>query len=133
MKHKDVTWSFWACIGVHYESRVVLDLASRAWLSATRFAASYTAMTSTKETQALQKLVWEGSLPVEICLVASECRVYDQADPYLVRSCASTMLQDIKDLGDLDTVSTLVLPTFHPSTPPCFLQLLTNQSRGHPI
>ena len=50
-------------------------------------------MTSTKETQALQNLVWEGSLPIEIHLAASECRVYDQADPYLVGSCASTMVQ----------------------------------------
>ena len=86
MEHKDLTWLLWACIGVHYESRVVLDLASRARLSATRSIESYTAMTSTKETQALQNLVWEGSLPIEIRLVASECRVYDQADPYLVRS-----------------------------------------------
>ena len=128
MKHKDVTWLLWACIGLHYESRVVLDLASRAWLSATRSIESYTAMTSTKETQALQNLVWEGSLPIEIRLVASECRVYDQADPYLVRSCASTTIQDTNDLGDLDTVSTFILPTFHPPTPPCFLQLLTDQS-----
>ena len=90
-------------------------------------------MTSTKETQALQNLVWEGSLPIEIRLVASECRVYDQADPYLVRSCASTMVQDANELGDSDTVSTVILPTFHPPTPPYFLQLLTDQSRGHTI
>ena len=56
-------------------------------------------MTSTKEAQALQNLVWDGSLPIEIRLVASECRVYDQADPYLVRSCASTMIQNANDLG----------------------------------
>ena len=41
-------------------------------------------MTSVQEAQALQKLVWDGSLPVEIHLSASECRIYDQADPYLV-------------------------------------------------
>ncbi len=41
-------------------------------------------MTSTRETQALQKAVWDGSLPIEIRLSASECRIYDQADPYLV-------------------------------------------------
>lgn len=85
-------------------------------------------MTSTKETQALQNLVWEGSLPIEIRLVASECRVYDQADPYLVTSGASTMVQDANDLGGLDTVSTFILPTFHPPTSPCFLQLLTDRS-----
>ena len=43
-------------------------------------------MTSTKEVKNLQGTIWEGSLPVEIRLSASECRVYDQADPYLVCS-----------------------------------------------
>ena len=85
-------------------------------------------MTSTKETQALQNLVWEGSLPIEIRLAASECRVYDQADPYLVGSCTSTMVQDANDLGNLDTVSTFILPTFHPPPPSRVLQLFTNQS-----
>ena len=42
-------------------------------------------MTSTKEAQGLHEVIWEGSIPVEIRLFASECRVYDQADPYLVR------------------------------------------------
>ena len=51
---------------------------------AAQFAESHTAMTSTKETQALQDLVWKGSLPIEIHLSPSECRIYDQVDPYLV-------------------------------------------------
>ncbi|KAK3178282.1 hypothetical protein OEA41_000415 [Lepraria neglecta] len=42
-------------------------------------------MTSTKEAQNLQSSVWDGSLPIEIRLSASECRVYDQADPYLIQ------------------------------------------------
>ncbi|KAM0795480.1 autophagy protein Apg5 [Usnea florida] len=33
----------------------------------------------------LKNSVWEGSLPIEIRLSPSECRVYDQADPYLVQ------------------------------------------------
>lgn len=33
---------------------------------------------------ALQTAVWQGSLPLSIRLAPSECRVYDQADPYLV-------------------------------------------------
>jgi hypothetical protein len=32
----------------------------------------------------LQKAVWDARLPLEIRLAPSECRVYDQADPYLV-------------------------------------------------
>ena len=42
-------------------------------------------MTTTREIQNLQNLVWNGSLPVEIRLSPSECRVYDQADPYLIQ------------------------------------------------
>ncbi|KAL9127329.1 MAG: hypothetical protein Q9217_003768, partial [Psora testacea] len=34
---------------------------------------------------ALQAAIWNGSLPIEIRLSASECRVYDQADPYLIQ------------------------------------------------
>jgi hypothetical protein len=34
----------------------------------------------------LQEKVWEGRVPVEIRLASSECRVYDQSDPYLVGS-----------------------------------------------
>lgn len=54
---------------------------------------SSTAMTSTKEAQNLQSSVWDGSLPIEIRLSASECRIYDQADPYLVCHSISTKIQ----------------------------------------
>jgi len=33
---------------------------------------------------AIQKQVWAGTLPLEIRLASSDCRTYDQADPYLV-------------------------------------------------
>jgi len=45
-------------------------------------------MTNTREAQSLHAAIWEGSLPIEIRLSACECRVYDQTDPYLVRSLA---------------------------------------------
>ena len=32
----------------------------------------------------MQERIWDGRLPLEIRLAASECRVYDQSDPYLV-------------------------------------------------
>jgi autophagy-related protein 5 len=33
---------------------------------------------------AIQQKVWEGRLPLEIILDPSECRIYDQSEPYLV-------------------------------------------------
>ena len=40
---------------------------------------------TTAKVPTLQSSVWHGSLPIEIRLSPSECRVYDQADPYLVQ------------------------------------------------
>lgn len=42
-------------------------------------------MTTSREAQILKSSVWDGSLPIEIRLSPSECRVYDQADPYFVQ------------------------------------------------
>lgn len=42
-------------------------------------------MASSNTAQSLQDAIWNGSLPLEIRLSSSECRVFDQADPYLVR------------------------------------------------
>lgn len=33
----------------------------------------------------LQKKIWNGSIPLEIRLAASDCRTYDESDPYLVQ------------------------------------------------
>lgn len=33
----------------------------------------------------LQKKVWNGSLPLEIRLVASDCRTYDESEPYFIQ------------------------------------------------
>lgn len=33
----------------------------------------------------LQKKVWKGSIPLEIRLAASDCRTYDESDPYLAQ------------------------------------------------
>ncbi len=32
----------------------------------------------------VQKTIWDGSLPLEIRLSPSDCRIYDKSDPYLV-------------------------------------------------
>src|SRR5947199_8045448 len=41
---------------------------------------------STDGVNLIQKKIWEGSLPLEIRLSPSECRSFDQSDPYLVRT-----------------------------------------------
>ncbi|MCJ1350493.1 MAG: autophagy protein 5 [Icmadophila ericetorum] len=41
-------------------------------------------MTTPTELRSLNEAVWEGSLPLEIRLAPSDCRVYDQADVYLI-------------------------------------------------
>ncbi|KAI4128017.1 MAG: hypothetical protein LQ347_004351 [Umbilicaria vellea] len=41
-------------------------------------------MTTPNELRALQEVIWNGSLPLEIRLSPSESRNYDQTDPYLV-------------------------------------------------
>lgn len=33
----------------------------------------------------LQKKIWTGSIPLEIRLAASDCRTYDESDPYLIQ------------------------------------------------
>ena len=49
------------------------------------FVVNLAVMTTTKDAQNLQSSVWHGSLPIQIRLSPSECRVYDQADPYFVQ------------------------------------------------
>jgi hypothetical protein len=41
--------------------------------------------TTPTDLSALQRKVWEGTIPLEIRLASAECRTYDQSDPYLVR------------------------------------------------
>lgn len=53
-------------------------------------------MTTPNELRALQEVIWNGSLPLEIRLSPSESRNYDQTDPYLVRP-ANSFLSDASD------------------------------------
>jgi autophagy-related protein 5 len=41
-------------------------------------------MASQIELNQIQNSIWNGSLPLEIRLSPSDCRIYDQSDPYLV-------------------------------------------------
>ena len=52
-------------------------------------------MTTTNDPQTLQSTIWDSSLPIEICLSSSECRVYDQADPYIVSQSRSSFVSAI--------------------------------------
>ena len=40
---------------------------------------------SATQLAALQRKIWSGSIPLEIRLAASDCRTYDESDPYLVQ------------------------------------------------
>ncbi|KAL8706156.1 MAG: hypothetical protein Q9201_000791 [Fulgogasparrea decipioides] len=42
-------------------------------------------MTAHPQSTTLQDAIWDGSIPLDIRLSPSECRVYDQADPYLIQ------------------------------------------------
>ncbi|KAL8737790.1 MAG: hypothetical protein Q9181_001353 [Wetmoreana brouardii] len=42
-------------------------------------------MTAHQQNITLQDAIWDGSVPLDIRLSPSECRVYDQADPYLIQ------------------------------------------------
>lgn len=42
-------------------------------------------MPSASRLAELQKKIWSGSIPLEIRLAASDCRSYDESDPYLVQ------------------------------------------------
>ncbi len=68
------------CVGKHNGSKTPGAPEAPALLEV-----SFANMTNTREAQILQSSVWEGSLPIEIRLSPSECRVYDHADPYLVQ------------------------------------------------
>ncbi|KAL1961556.1 hypothetical protein VTN77DRAFT_1618 [Rasamsonia byssochlamydoides] len=46
--------------------------------------ANANANTNPASLSAIQQRVWEGRLPLEIVLDPSECRTYDQCDPYLI-------------------------------------------------
>ncbi|TPX22691.1 autophagy protein 5 [Coccidioides immitis] len=39
---------------------------------------------SSASTSAIQQRVWQGRIPLQIVLSPSECRIYDQSDPYII-------------------------------------------------
>jgi autophagy-related protein 5 len=41
-------------------------------------------MANPRSLSSLQSKIWEGSVPLEIRLASSDCRTFDQSDPYLV-------------------------------------------------
>ncbi|KAH7062301.1 autophagy protein 5 [Macrophomina phaseolina] len=42
-------------------------------------------MANQRDLSALQKQIWSGSIPLEIRLASTECRTYDESDPYLIQ------------------------------------------------
>ena len=53
-------------------------------------------MATSNELRALQDAAWRGSLPLEIGLAPPDCRIYDQADPYLVCDLPNCGLSNIR-------------------------------------
>ncbi|GME32655.1 2-nitropropane dioxygenase NPD [Neofusicoccum parvum] len=48
-------------------------------------------MASQRDLSALQQQIWAGSIPLEIRLASTECRTYDDSDPYLVDHHRTTL------------------------------------------
>ncbi|KAK7625902.1 autophagy protein 5 [Phyllosticta paracitricarpa] len=42
-------------------------------------------MTSPRDVTAVQKQIWNGSIPLQITLASTDCRTYDESDPYLIQ------------------------------------------------
>lgn len=89
-------------------------------------------MTSAKKLQALQEVIWNGSLPLEIRLSPSECRIYDQADQYLVsRDSAldNSQTNNLRKIPPVDTFSAALLPPLSIAPPACLFSALPHPTR----
>ncbi|KAK7522255.1 autophagy protein 5 [Phyllosticta citriasiana] len=42
-------------------------------------------MSSPRDVTAVQKQIWNGSIPLQITLASTDCRTYDESDPYLIQ------------------------------------------------
>lgn len=42
-------------------------------------------MSSPRDVTAVQKQVWSGSIPLQISLASTDCRTFDESDPYLIQ------------------------------------------------
>jgi hypothetical protein len=84
-------------------------------------------MASSPTLGSIQQRVWEGKLPLEITLSPSECRTYDQSDPYFVSILTSFsrgplafyIVNIMIDIFPTDLVSSVLA-----KQAPCFLLFL---------
>ncbi|KAF2090488.1 autophagy protein 5 [Saccharata proteae CBS 121410] len=63
----------------------------------------------------LQQTVWQGSIPLEIRLASSECRTYDNSDPYLIQAPRLSYLPFLLPRLHAFFESSLIDPNIHPS------------------
>ena len=75
----------------------------------------------------MEDAVWEGSIPLEIRLSPSECRTFDQADPYLV-SCAWITVGRAHQIL-IDPMPTAILSSFSVEAGPRFLYTMSHRRR----
>lgn len=78
----------------------------------------------------LRASVWSGSIPIEFRLSASECRVYDQADPYLVNYTLWALLEKLFIDTFPDSIPSAFLSFLPAAAPPCLLQFLAYRPRS---
>lgn len=75
----------------------------------------------------LQDVIWNGSVPLEIRLSPSECRIYDEADSYYVR-IGEIRFQLWLRTRESDSISSAVVSSLPLTTTARLLHLLPDRS-----
>ncbi|KAF9629930.1 2-nitropropane dioxygenase NPD [Lasiodiplodia theobromae] len=72
-------------------------------------------MASQRDLSALQKQIWSGSIPLEIRLASTECRTYDDSDPYLIQVPRLSYIPFLLPRLHAFFAPSLIDPDVHPS------------------
>ncbi|KAL0257881.1 Autophagy protein 5 [Diplodia seriata] len=72
-------------------------------------------MASQRHLSALQKQLWSGSIPLEIRLASTECRTYDDSDPYLIQAPRLSYIPFLLPRLHAFFAPSLINPDVHPT------------------
>ncbi|OJD32780.1 autophagy protein 5 [Diplodia corticola] len=72
-------------------------------------------MASQRDLSTLQKQIWTGSIPLEIRLASTECRTYDDSDPYLIQVPRLSYIPFLLPRLHAFFAPSLINPDVHPS------------------
>ncbi|KAL1643485.1 Autophagy protein 5 [Diplodia intermedia] len=72
-------------------------------------------MASQRNLSALQKQLWSGSIPLEIRLASTECRTYDDSDPYLIQAPRLSYIPFLLPRLHAFFAPALINPDVHPT------------------